>query len=193
MTPLKKLTKTAIVLFPLTLLFFLIHNTKQPSPNILIARDTFIPDDIPSYTHPNLTRRQDYTCGPGRPCSNGACCGASGSCGYGKTYCGDGCVSNCNAVAECGKDARPAGKKCPLNTCCSQYGFCGTTEVCLFLFSGMKRGIGEGADLSRNSAPKNTSVSRIACWTRSRRVALRRGRRRVKVLIPTYLHSMHIH
>ncbi|BCR84335.1 uncharacterized protein ACHE_11737S [Aspergillus chevalieri] len=128
MTPLKKLTKTAIVLFPLTLLFFLIHNTKQPSPNILIARDTFIPDDIPSYTHPNLTRRQDYTCGPGRPCSNGACCGASGNCGYGKTYCGDGCVSNCNAVAECGKDARPAGKKCPLNTCCSQYGFCGTTE-----------------------------------------------------------------
>lgn len=30
--------------------------------------------------------------------------------------------------AECGRDADPPGKLCPLNTCCSQYGFCGTTE-----------------------------------------------------------------
>jgi hypothetical protein len=28
--------------------------------------------------------RRDYTCGPGNPCSNGACCGASGFCGYGE-------------------------------------------------------------------------------------------------------------
>lgn len=76
-----------------------------------------------------LMRRDDYSCGPGKPCANGACCGASGYCGYGDTYCGDGCVSNCGAVAECGKDASPSGRKCPLNTCCSQYGFCGTTEV----------------------------------------------------------------
>lgn len=32
----------------------------------------------------NLTRREDYTCAAGRPCSNGACCGESGFCGYGK-------------------------------------------------------------------------------------------------------------
>ncbi|EED18783.1 bacteriodes thetaiotaomicron symbiotic chitinase, putative [Talaromyces stipitatus ATCC 10500] len=69
-----------------------------------------------------------YTCGPGSPCSNGACCGSSGWCGYGSTYCGDGCQSNCNATAECGKDASPAGKTCPLNVCCSQFGFCGTTS-----------------------------------------------------------------
>ncbi|KAF9874970.1 bacteriodes thetaiotaomicron symbiotic chitinase [Colletotrichum karsti] len=75
-----------------------------------------------------LVRRQDYSCGPGRPCSNGACCGKSGFCGYGATYCGSGCVSNCNAVAECGQNAKPAGKKCPLNTCCSEFGFCGTTK-----------------------------------------------------------------
>jgi hypothetical protein len=41
----------------------------------------------------------------------------------GPTYCGSGCISNCDAVAECGQYASPAGKKCPLNTCCSQYGF----------------------------------------------------------------------
>ena len=32
----------------------------------------------------SLNRREDYTCAPGRRCTNGACCGASGNCGYGK-------------------------------------------------------------------------------------------------------------
>lgn len=82
----------------------------------------------------NLSRRQDdFSCGPGRPCSNSACCGKDGFCGYGieihpdahrstltnsligPTYCGDGCTSNCNAHAECGKDSNPPGKTCPLN------------------------------------------------------------------------------
>ena len=65
----------------------------------------------------------EYSCGPDKPCSNGACCGASGNCGYGATYCGTGCVSHCDATAECGKDAKVPGTTCPLNTCCSQYGF----------------------------------------------------------------------
>lgn len=72
---------------------------------------------------------EDYTCAAGRPCSNGACCGKSGNCGYGPDYCGDGCLSNCDAHAECGKFAKDPGQKCPLNVCCSQYGFCGTTEL----------------------------------------------------------------
>lgn len=137
MSPLKKLSKVVFLFLPLTLalIFLLTHYTKQSpeSFNILAPRDSvsLIPDDTDTleYEHNNLTRRQDYTCGPGRPCSNGACCGVSGNCGYGKAYCGDGCISNCDAAAECGKDARPSGKRCPLNTCCSQYGFCGTTEV----------------------------------------------------------------
>jgi len=76
-----------------------------------------------------LARRDDYSCGPGRPCANGACCGGSGFCGYGPTYCGAGCVSNCGAHAECGQYALDSGKTCPLNTCCSEFGFCGTTHV----------------------------------------------------------------
>lgn len=36
-------------------------------------------------TVPELHRRDDYTCGPGKPCRNKACCGASGYCGYGAT------------------------------------------------------------------------------------------------------------
>lgn len=73
----------------------------------------------------------DFTCGPDKPCSNSACCGDSGWCGYGSTYCGDGCQSNCDATAECGKNAATPGQGCPLNVCCSEYGFCGTTsEFC---------------------------------------------------------------
>ncbi|KAJ6503718.1 hypothetical protein C8R45DRAFT_973542 [Mycena sanguinolenta] len=69
------------------------------------------------------------------PCSNSACCnGATGYCGYGAEYCttvakGGPCTSNCDAKAQCGPNA-PAGEEdCPLNVCCSQYGFCGTTEL----------------------------------------------------------------
>jgi hypothetical protein len=64
----------------------------------------------------------DFTCGPNKPCANGACCGASGWCGYEPKYCGTGCQSNCDAKAECGTYASPSGKGCPLNVCCSQYG-----------------------------------------------------------------------
>ncbi|OAA67644.1 symbiotic chitinase [Cordyceps fumosorosea ARSEF 2679] len=45
----------------------------------------------------------------------------------GPLYCGTGCLANCDATAECGKFAKEPGKKCPLNVCCSQHGFCGTT------------------------------------------------------------------
>ncbi|KAF2416681.1 hypothetical protein EJ08DRAFT_666620 [Tothia fuscella] len=75
----------------------------------------------------------DYTCGPDRPCRNGACCEkASNVCKFGPQACGtngqspnDNCWSNCDAFAECGKYAKTPGLKCPLNVCCSQYGFCG--------------------------------------------------------------------
>ncbi|CAG8150355.1 unnamed protein product [Penicillium salamii] len=84
-----------------------------------------------SSSHSALHARDDYSCSASNPCSNGACCGAGGYCGYGSTYCGDGCLSNCDAVAECGKDASTKNATCPLSVCCSEYGFCGTsTEFC---------------------------------------------------------------
>ncbi|GLA58752.1 hypothetical protein AtubIFM54640_008854 [Aspergillus tubingensis] len=43
-------------------------------------------------------------------------------------FCGDTCVSNCNATAPCGKDASTPDATCPLNVCCSEWGFCGTTD-----------------------------------------------------------------
>ena len=80
--------------------------------------------DVP--TNASLVRRDDYSCGPDKPCKNGACCGKSGYCGYGPNYCGDGCASNCGAAAECGQYAKDPGKQCPLNTCCSEFGFVST-------------------------------------------------------------------
>ncbi|KPM43205.1 hypothetical protein AK830_g3330 [Neonectria ditissima] len=38
------------------------------------------------------------------------------------------CQGTCNAKAECGKYAAKGDFECPLNVCCSQYGFCGTTD-----------------------------------------------------------------
>ncbi|KAK0736846.1 glycosyl hydrolases family 18-domain-containing protein [Apiosordaria backusii] len=75
----------------------------------------------------------DYSCAPDRPCRNGACCPkATLSCNYGEEYCGksgtspnDVCWSNCHAKADCGINAAVPGKKCPLNVCCSRWGFCG--------------------------------------------------------------------
>ena len=109
------------------------HALFEPKETIVVRRDAHgsgIELDSNS-PRDHFWRRDDYSCGPGNPCHNGACCGVSGFCGYGATYCGAGCQSQCDAVAECGKDAVPANKTCPLNTCCSQYGFCGTTtEFC---------------------------------------------------------------
>ncbi|KAI1798649.1 chitotriosidase-1 [Daldinia bambusicola] len=75
----------------------------------------------------------DYSCHVGVPCKTYACCGSflgtdTGTCGFGPTFCGSDCDSQCDAKSECGQYADPPGKKCPLNVCCSGYGFCGSTE-----------------------------------------------------------------
>lgn len=78
----------------------------------------------------------DYSCSESKPCKNGACCSKeTGYCNYGPEACGTGgkspndkCWSNCDAHAECGRFAKEPDKKCPLNVCCSQFGFCGMTE-----------------------------------------------------------------
>jgi chitinase len=35
-------------------------------------------------------------------------------------------VADCDAKPECGQYADPPGKECPLNVCCSAWGYCGT-------------------------------------------------------------------
>ncbi|KAF8164160.1 hypothetical protein K438DRAFT_1984862 [Mycena galopus ATCC 62051] len=52
---------------------------------------------------------------------------------YGASFCttvadGGPCTSNCNAQAQCGPNAPAGEEECPLKVCCSQFGYCGTTE-----------------------------------------------------------------
>lgn len=54
-----------------------------------------------------------------------------GICGMGPKFCGDGCTSDCGRKSDCdagwGMQWSKAGP-CPLNVCCSEFGFCGTTQ-----------------------------------------------------------------
>ncbi|KAA8895207.1 hypothetical protein FN846DRAFT_348546 [Sphaerosporella brunnea] len=106
--------------------------TKADSAALSVSRDgSSDTGTTPRRSIVTLAKRDDYTCSPTRECKNGACCGASGVCGYGPIFCGEGCTSNCDAKAECGQYAASPGQTCPLNVCCSQFGFCGTgSEFC---------------------------------------------------------------
>ena len=67
----------------------------------------------------------DGVCAPGIPCANGACCSKTGVCSYAPSSCAPAnCISNCDAKAPCGQYAKSGAGTCPLNVCCSQYGFC---------------------------------------------------------------------
>ncbi|KAG7417481.1 hypothetical protein Forpe1208_v005351 [Fusarium oxysporum f. sp. rapae] len=66
-----------------------------------MAEGIHIPEALaPRATSSASTQGQgDYACGPGKPCSNEACCGPDGWCGYEPKYCGKGCQPNCDAKA----------------------------------------------------------------------------------------------
>lgn len=55
----------------------------------------------------------------------------TGACGFGPVFCGPDCTSDCKRKSEC--DGGNWGLEyanlttCPLNVCCSEHGFCGTT------------------------------------------------------------------
>jgi chitinase len=88
------------------------------SPNIfkLLRRDT------PS--------TPDYSCDTDRPCTDSSCCNiVTKSCGRDPTHCAvNVCISNCDAKAECGIGAADPSASCPLNVCCSKFGYCGVGE-----------------------------------------------------------------
>ncbi|WZH42206.1 Chitinase [Fusarium acuminatum] len=74
----------------------------------------------------------DIHCDKSTPCEIG-CCGTNNVCGTGPDYCSKAkCINNCDFKAECNPGNWPSqyfnATKCPLNVCCSKYGFCGTTE-----------------------------------------------------------------
>ncbi|KAH8812727.1 chitinase [Xylogone sp. PMI_703] len=76
-----------------------------------------------------------YTCTATQKCASGCCrleADGTGNCGLGPTFCGKGnCTSTCDQKAECDPgwgSQWSTAEACPLNVCCSEYGFCGTTS-----------------------------------------------------------------
>jgi chitinase len=81
---------------------------------------------------PKLLRRSspstpDYLCDTDRPCTDSSCCNiVTKTCGRDPTHSAvNVCISNCDARAECGIGAADPSASCPLNVCCSQFGYCG--------------------------------------------------------------------
>ncbi|KAM0350176.1 hypothetical protein ACHAPU_003341 [Fusarium lateritium] len=83
---------------------------------------------------PDSDDDDELSCTKKKGCKRG-CCGSLdekgvGVCGTGPKFCGDSCISECDYKSEC--DPGGWGLKysntteCPLNVCCSEYGFCGT-------------------------------------------------------------------
>lgn len=66
-----------------------------------------------------------------QPCKIG-CCGGNNICGLGPDYCSpQNCQNSCGAKSDCypGWGSQwSARENCPLNVCCSKFGFCGMTE-----------------------------------------------------------------
>ncbi|BCS04473.1 uncharacterized protein AKAW2_80274S [Aspergillus luchuensis] len=88
----------------------------------------------------------DISCSKSNPCTEGCCSKLSGVCGFGPDYCSSqNCIAaastngTCSHLAECDPSVSgwttvawgseyASSEKCPLNVCCSAYGFCGTTS-----------------------------------------------------------------
>jgi chitinase len=94
---------------------------------------------------PRLTRRSDLStfvslrerdaaaqCSPTSPCADESCCNSEGKCGFTPYNCKNTatttCISNCDATAMCGVDSFHGEQKCPLNICCSYFGYCGVNQ-----------------------------------------------------------------
>ncbi|OTB01251.1 glycoside hydrolase family 18 protein [Hypoxylon sp. CI-4A] len=116
-----------------------------------------------SYARSPFQRRDnedESTCTKKKGCPKG-CCGpldpatGKGTCGTGPKFCGDGCTSQCNYKSECdpGWGMKWSNmSKCPLNVCCSEYGFCGTTDQ----FCGGKKVISPSCDPAAGSSNNRT-------------------------------------
>ncbi|PIG87825.1 hypothetical protein AARAC_011883 [Aspergillus arachidicola] len=122
----------------LSIIFALVAGSLDSGHLAKREKDTTAHDSLVDLSHnvTHLWSRSDLdssSCTKDIPCHTNACCGSFfggkiGTCGFGDTFCGSDCASQCDAKAECGANADPPGKTCPLNVCCSKYGFCGTTD-----------------------------------------------------------------
>ena len=98
-------------------------------PAIRTLIDSFSPFRQSFYPSQQVLQVQDLalptgTCNAHTPCPITACCGTNGLCGYSPSECGKGnCTSKCDSKAECGQYGVHGRQNCPLNVCCSKFGY----------------------------------------------------------------------
>jgi chitinase len=107
---------------------------------------------------------QPYTCSATVPCTDGSCCDASSnSCGRDAIHCAPNvCVSGCDAKASCGSWAANPGQTCPLNVCCSKFGFCGIGDE--FCGDGCQSNCGSPGLVTTSGFDGNVTNTVIGYW-----------------------------
>ncbi|KAJ3010764.1 hypothetical protein HKX48_007207 [Thoreauomyces humboldtii] len=126
------------------------------------------PGNMPAHIDPSLD------CGPysgGKKCEEG-CCSSFGYCGIDQSFCatpaqGGGCVDQCmwpyiDPQAECGKTS-VGNKACPLNTCCSEWGYCSSDASFCELSQGCQGNCGMPSSLP-SCSPNPSSFIRIGYY-----------------------------
>ena len=135
----------------------------------------------------------DIQCSANNPCPDGSCCNSqgvyvlqpissfiltiSGQCGYRNEHCKKSCVANCNAKAPCGINSKDGSQTCPLNVCCSYFGFCGATDAfCRDITeSGQSTPCQKGFGTCGTVSTQSASTCGKASGTASRKVAYYEG------------------
>ncbi|KAK2735703.1 hypothetical protein FQN57_001152 [Myotisia sp. PD_48] len=95
------------------------------------------------------------TCSKTENCKVG-CCSEWGNCGFGPDFCGKRCQSTCNAKSECGKYAPKGKDKCPLNVCCSEFGYVDQPYLLPYMLYFVKE-----AEFEVSAAQLKLSVGRV--------------------------------
>jgi chitinase len=83
-------------------------------------------------------------------------------CGLGPDYCGDTCISTCDYKSECDPgwgSTWSNAETCPLNVCCSKYGFCGKSIQLPWSFERRTERIGTTSDFCGNKTVTKPSCS----------------------------------
>ncbi|KAK5991256.1 Chitinase-3-like protein 1 [Cladobotryum mycophilum] len=111
-----------------------------------------------SISREDLSRmtKEGFSCSESKPCKIG-CCGVldddgEGKCGSGPKLCGKDCISQCDWKSQCDPGwgmEYASSSTCPLNVCCSKFGFCGITEAFC-----------RGYEVDRPSCPGGKSVNK---------------------------------
>ncbi|KAI9050602.1 hypothetical protein LZ554_005761 [Drepanopeziza brunnea f. sp. 'monogermtubi'] len=106
-------------------------------------------------------------CDPNSKAYTGGCCSQYGWCGKTADYCGTGCISGCPAPVaprsdgQCG--AKYGGATCDpqgeFGGCCSQYGFCGTSDGHCLVSNGCQSGCKGSASPTTSQEPVIGPVS----------------------------------